>query len=81
MVRVRGLAENKLRACTAAVNNVIQQAESDIFKFHQKHKNGHQFALLAFDFEFSRDQAKPALVRVVSTPDFSVLDYRNQAEV
>ena len=81
VVRVRGLSEQKLKACTAAVNNIIQQAESEIFKFHQKHKNGHQFALLAFDFEFSQSQPKPALIKVVSTPDFSVFDYRNQAAI
>lgn len=37
--------------------------------------------MLAFDFEFSKNQSKPALIRVVSTPDFSVKNYSNQAEI
>lgn len=81
VARIRALPEPKLKLCTAAVNNIIQQAESEIFKFNTKHRNGHQFALLAFDFEFSKSQSKPTLIRVVATPDFSVSDYRNHVEI
>ena len=39
--RIRPLSEEKFAACVTAINNIIQQAEPEMFKYHRRHHNGH----------------------------------------